>query len=198
LTNLFSALAKKFLRQIILSAHRDFDSCAGSFSMPKDKENEFEESETDGKEDGESEEQNEDDSGIPLSDVEYDAEDGDVDLVPYQKLHKDNHAALTQALSTIALPHPTLPFHVHQSITSTEHTTVDVNDDLSRELAFYKQALEAAQEGRKRLLEEGKPFSRPSDYFAEMLKDDEHMDKVYMFVVSLIDRLEIGLLQMKL
>ena len=118
-------------------------------------------------------------AGIPLSDLDSDAGEGeDVDIVPYQKLHKDNHAALTQALSTFALPISSLPFHVHQSVTSTESVTIDVNDDLQRELAFYKQALEAAKEGKKRLLAEGIPFSRPSDYFAEMVKDDEHMEKV--------------------
>jgi rRNA-processing protein EBP2 len=129
-------------------------------------------------EDEDSENEGENDQGVPLSDLDSDAGEGDVDLVPYQKLYKDNHAALTQALSTFALPISTLPFHVHQSVTSSETVTIDVNDDLSRELAFYKQALEAAQEGREQLLAEGLPFSRPSDYFAEMIKDDEHMDKV--------------------
>jgi len=120
-----------------------------------------------------------DEDGIPLSDLDSDAGEGeDVDIVPYTKVFKDNHAALTQALSTFALPISSLPFHVHQSVTSTESVTIDVNDDLQRELAFYKQALEAAKEGRKQLLAEGIPFSRPLDYFAEMVKDDEHMEKV--------------------
>jgi rRNA-processing protein EBP2 len=131
-------------------------------------------------ENDEEEDREEEEEGIPLSDIESDAETGqDVDIVPYQKLYKDNHAALTQALSTIALPISSLPFHVHQSVTSTESVPIDVNDDLQRELAFYKQALEAAKEGRKKLLAEGVPFSRPPDYFAEMIKDDEHMEKVH-------------------
>jgi rRNA-processing protein EBP2 len=138
-------------------------------------------------EDGdEEEEENEEDQGeedgVPLSDIDLDAEEGDnIDLVPYLKLHKDNHAALTQALSTFALPLSNLPFHVHQSVTASESVTIDVSDDLSRELAFYKQALDAAQKARKQLLTEGIPFSRPPDYFAEMIKDDEHMDKVVQF-----------------
>jgi rRNA-processing protein EBP2 len=120
----------------------------------------------------------EDENGVPFSDLDSDMEE-DGDIVPYQKKpHKDNHAALTQALSTFALPFSTLPFNQHLSVTSSEDVTVDVNDDLNRELAFYKQALEAATLGRKKLLAEGVPFSRPSDYFAEMVKDDEHMDKV--------------------
>ena len=54
----------------------------------------------------------------------------------------------------------------------------DVNDDLTRELAFYKQCLDAANEGRALLEKEGVPFSRPNDYFAEMVKSDEHMGKI--------------------
>jgi rRNA-processing protein EBP2 len=147
----------------------------------EDEKSEEEESEEEEESASESEDQNDDEQGIPLSDLDSDAGDGDVDLVSYQKIFKDNHAALTQALSTFALALPSLPFHVHQSVTSSESVTIDVNDDLSRELAFYKQALEAAKEARKNLLAEGTPFSRPSDYFAEMVKDDEHMNKVRPF-----------------
>ena len=138
----------------------------------------------------ESGEEDDNNEGIPLSDLESVEGEGDVDIVPYQKLYKDNHAALTQALSTFALPLSTLPFHIHQSITSFEDAKIDINDDLSRELAFYKQALAAAEEGRKRLLAEGIPFSRPSDYFAEMVKDDEHMGKACSFRCTVDDRFE--------
>lgn len=131
---------------------------------------------------GDDAENNENENEVPFSDLEsQDGEGDDVDIVPYIKLHKDNHAALTQALSTFALPHSTLPFHVHQSVTTSELVTIDVNDDLTRELAFYKQALEAAKEGRQKLLAEGIPFSRPADYFAEMVKDDEHMERVSLW-----------------
>jgi rRNA-processing protein EBP2 len=103
----------------------------------------------------------------------------DVDVVSYIRLHKDNHAAMNRALLTFALPLDKLPFHAHQSITTTESVTIDINDDLQWELAFYKQALHAAVEGRQNLLAEGIPFTRPTDYFAEMVKDDEHMEKVF-------------------
>ena|ERR1700738_22793 len=125
------------------------------------------------------EDHEEDADAILLSDIDSDAGEQDVDVVPYIKLHKDNHAALNQALLTFALPLDKLPFHVHQSITATELVTIDINDDLQRELAFYKQALDAAVEGRRNLLAEGISFSRPADYFAEMVKDDEHMEKVF-------------------
>lgn len=53
-----------------------------------------------------------------------------------------------------------------------------MSDDLQRELAFYSQCLDAARYGRAKLLAEGVPFSRPNDYFAEMVKEDAHMEKV--------------------
>lgn len=53
-----------------------------------------------------------------------------------------------------------------------------MNDDLNRELAFYKQSLDAVTEARILLKREGAPFSRPTDYFAEMVKTDEHMGKI--------------------
>lgn len=54
----------------------------------------------------------------------------------------------------------------------------DPNDDLNRELAFYKVCVSAATVARSLLKKEGVPFSRPTDYFAEMVKNDEHMDKI--------------------
>jgi len=132
----------------------------------------------DSEDDQPSQSDSEDDEGILLSDVGSDVDEQDVDVVPYIKLHKDNHAALTQSLSTFALPFDKLPFHAHQSVTASVSVTIDINDDLQRELAFYKQAVDAAQEGRRKLLAENIPFSRPPDYFAEMVKDDEHMDKL--------------------
>ena len=147
-------------------------------SAPPPQDIEEDENTTNDEEDSEADLEAEDD--VPLSDLDSNASDAqDIDIVPYTKLHKDNHAALTQALSTFALPLTTIPFHIHQSFTSPATSEeIDVNDDLNRELAFYKQALGAVQHGREKLLEEGMPFSRPVDYFAEMIKDDEHMDKV--------------------
>jgi rRNA-processing protein EBP2 len=54
----------------------------------------------------------------------------------------------------------------------------DPNDDLNRELAFYKVCQAAATTARGLLKKEGIPFTRPGDYFAEMVKDDEHMGKI--------------------
>ena len=53
-----------------------------------------------------------------------------------------------------------------------EGNPLDVHDDLKRELAFYNMALEAANIARKKCLEANVPFTRPEDFFAEMLKTD--------------------------
>ena len=120
-----------------------------------------------------------DDEAIPISDIESLASDEKEDIFPYQRLTINNTAALQKAYKSIALPYSTLSFSVHQSInTATPVSIPDVNDDLNRELAFYKQCLDAANEGRSSLKGEGVPFSRPNDYFAEMVKSDEHMRKI--------------------
>lgn len=57
-------------------------------------------------------------------------------------------------------------------------TVIDIHDDLKRELVFYNLALEAAHVGRQQCTEHKIPFSRPEDFFAEMIKTDDHMAKV--------------------
>jgi rRNA-processing protein EBP2 len=54
----------------------------------------------------------------------------------------------------------------------------DENDDLAREMAFYKQSLQAVHVGRDRLKQLGVPVRRPDDYFAESVKSDAHMQRV--------------------
>lgn len=126
------------------------------------------------------EDEDEEEEDIPLSDLESALSDSaDADIIPHQRLTINNTDALRSALARIALPTSTLPFSEHMSITSAEPTQIpDVDDDLTREQALYAQALDAATQGRTALLDEGVPFSRPADYFAEMLKTDEHMGKV--------------------
>lgn len=55
---------------------------------------------------------------------------------------------------------------------SHDNDIVDVHDDLKRELAFYNMALEAVGEAKAKCKEGGVPFSRPTDFFAEMVKTD--------------------------
>jgi rRNA-processing protein EBP2 len=78
--------------------------------------------------------------------------------------------------------------------------TIDVDDDLNRELALYvfspssssfmpfslylvifdsyKQALWGANTARSLAAKHNFPFTRPADYFAEMVKSDVHMERI--------------------
>ena len=57
-------------------------------------------------------------------------------------------------------------------------TAQDMTDDLKKELHFYEQALDAVKAAKEKIISAGIPFTRPDDYFAEMVKSDDHMQKV--------------------
>ncbi|KIX08265.1 uncharacterized protein Z518_02921 [Rhinocladiella mackenziei CBS 650.93] len=122
----------------------------------------------------------ENESDVPLSELE----DEDLeDTIPHQRMTINNGPALVASHNRIALiKDPKSPFHYHNSLIShllpTSTSIPDPNDDLTRELEFYRIAREAAVEARALLKKENIPFSRPNDYFAEMVKSDEHMGKV--------------------
>lgn len=59
-----------------------------------------------------------------------------------------------------------------------------VDDDITRELAFYSQALEAAREAVRKFKAAGVPWFRPPDYYAEMVKSDGHMARVKQQLVG--------------
>ncbi|KAI2629131.1 Ebp2-domain-containing protein [Hypomontagnella submonticulosa] len=130
----------------------------------------------------EEEEEEEDEEDIPMSDLDDLPDDEKEDLVPHSRLTINNTSALLASLSRISIPtDKSVPFATHQTIVSIEPTAdsiEDIQDDLKRELAFYAQSLDAAKRARALLKAEGVPFSRPTDYFAEMVKDDGHMEKV--------------------
>lgn len=114
-----------------------------------------------------------------MSDLEDLPDEEKEDIIPHQRLTINNTTALTAALKRIALPLSSMPFSEHLSITTAEPVSIpDVSDDLARELALYSQCLTAVQTARPILRTEGAPFSRPKDYFAEMVKADEHMAKI--------------------
>ena len=60
-----------------------------------------------------------------------------------------------------------------------------VHNDFVREMSFYRQAQSAVLDGYTKLVELNLPTVRPSDYFAEMAKSDDHMQKVGGAVLSL-------------
>jgi len=54
-------------------------------------------------------------------------------------------------------------------------------NDFQRELSFYRQAQATVLEALPRLHSLGIPTRRPEDYFAQMIKSDQHMQKVSLF-----------------
>lgn len=137
---------------------------------------EEEEEEVDQDEEMEDEEEEEEEEDIPLSDLEEDERE---DVVPHQRLTINNSAAILSALKRISFIGPNTPFSEHNSLVSKEPIEVeDANDDLNRELAFYKVCQAAATQARGLLKKDGIPFTRPGDYFAEMVKNDEHMSLI--------------------
>jgi rRNA-processing protein EBP2 len=140
----------------------------------EDVEEDEEEDEAENDEDDDDEEEEEED--IPLSDLEDDERE---DVIVHQRLTINNSAAIKTSLKRISFITKNTPFSEHNSLVSQEPIEVtDPNDDLNRELAFYKVCQAAAIEARGLLKKEGIPFTRPGDYFAEMVKNDEHMDKI--------------------
>lgn len=130
----------------------------------------------------EDEDEDEEESDIALSDLEDMPDSDREDLYVKTKLSINNGPALLASLKRIFLPRDSsVPFVSHQTVASSEPTAgkiEDISDDLDRELQLYAQSLEAAKKARALLRAEGQPFSRPKDYFAEMVKDDGHMEKV--------------------
>ncbi|KAG6353876.1 hypothetical protein INS49_005133 [Diaporthe citri] len=113
----------------------------------------------------------EEESDIALSDLEDLPEEEREDLFVKTKLSINNQPALLAAVKRISIPKDSsTSFATHQTVVSSEPTESkieDISDDLQRELQL-----------RALLKAEGLPFSRPKDYFAEMVKDDGHMEKV--------------------
>ncbi|KAF1944751.1 Ebp2-domain-containing protein [Clathrospora elynae] len=163
-----------------LSRLDDSESDISSDEEEVQAEEEADEADEDAEDDEEEEDDDDDDDDdIPLSDLDSIASDDKGDIIPYQRLTINNTAALTAALHRIQLPYSKLAFSEYQAVTTAEPVEIaDVEDDLTRELAFYKQSLSSVKDARGKLKKEGVSFSRPADYFAEMVKSDEHMGRI--------------------
>ena len=79
------------------------------------------------------------------------------------------HSKLPWAETFVVVPPTPLPFGEKGDL---KNNPLDIHDDLKREVAFYNTALEAVNEARKKCNDAGVPFSRPEDFFAEMVKTD--------------------------
>lgn len=155
------------------------DETALGLARLDDSESDISGDDSEDEEDEDEDDDAEEDEDIALSDIESLASEDKGDIIPHQRLTINNTAALTAAVNRIQLPYSKLAFSEHMSVSTDEPVEIeDVEDDLNRELAFYKQALSTVKDARKLLKKEGAPFSRPADYFAEMVKSDEHMGKI--------------------
>ena len=160
--------------RIDLDRLENSDSEEEDFAISKPDDASMDSENDEDKEDDEEEEEED----VPLSDVEFDS---DADVVPHHKLTINNTKALKHSLERIQLPWAKHSFEEHQSVTSetnTDEGMKDIYDDTERELAFYKQSLDAVNIAKEKLKKLKVPFKRPLDYFAEMVKNDEHMDKI--------------------
>ncbi|GAU34197.1 hypothetical protein TSUD_209790 [Trifolium subterraneum] len=101
----------------------------------------------------------------------------DVKLAEPSKTAVNNRDALLDKLGDISWPENVEWIH-KLSVDIDQEQEVDVNDDLARELSFYTQALEGTKQAFEKLHSVGRPFLRPADYYAEMVKTDSHMEKV--------------------
>ncbi|EIM19426.1 Ebp2-domain-containing protein [Wallemia mellicola CBS 633.66] len=128
----------------------------------------------------EEEDASEEEEDVALEDVTGEV-DEDTRAQIKTKVVVNNKAAISRILSNIKLSDK-LPFIETLAVTAnqsiTDYGAVDVYDDLSRELAFYKQSLDAVNKAKPEILKSGTPFTRPTDFFAEMVKTDVQMEKI--------------------
>ncbi|KVI04583.1 Eukaryotic rRNA processing [Cynara cardunculus var. scolymus] len=114
----------------------------------------------------------------PETDSESESEgDEDVRLTEPSKTSIYNKDGILDKLGDISWPEDVEWIH-KLSLDINQEQEVDVNDDLNRELAFYTQALEGTRQAFVKFQTMGLPFLRPSDYYAEMVKTDSHMEKI--------------------
>uniref|UniRef100_A0A7S4LAQ5 rRNA-processing protein EBP2 n=1 Tax=Paramoeba aestuarina TaxID=180227 RepID=A0A7S4LAQ5_9EUKA len=103
-----------------------------------------------------------------------------------QQPTRNNKKRMLEKLDEIKLGkaqgYDSLPWDTLQVVTSTKNLEEELKgqteDDFTRETAIVDQALEAADLGYAELKKMGVPYIRPDDYFAEMVKTDDHMDRV--------------------
>ncbi|KAH6599281.1 hypothetical protein BASA61_002621 [Batrachochytrium salamandrivorans] len=79
-----------------------------------------------------------------------------------------------------------LTWHERQTLTSTAATSdsvPDINNDLDRELAFYTHPSKLPRQ-HETFAKRAKSHLHASDYFAEMVKSDQHMHRVRQRLVE--------------
>lgn len=115
-----------------------------------------------------------------MKEDDFNDEEMDSDETPLSEPSKNavyNREGLLEKLEDITWPKDLEWIHT-LTINYDQADEIDVNDDLTRELAFYNQALNGARQSFDKLQTMGIPFLRPPDFYAEMVKSDNHMLKI--------------------
>ena len=145
-----------------------------------------EDDDDDDEEEEEEEENDDDEEEIPLDSLPSSASLSEQALASrHNRIRINNTEAMQRVYEDMRLDGPStsgkMPWIETMSLVY-EHATADevpdAQNDLDRELSFYRQSLAAAIRGRELVLAAKVSFSRPNDYFAEMVKTDEHMERV--------------------
>jgi len=144
------------------------------------------EEDDDEEEEEEEAEHDDDEEEIPLDSLPSSASLSEQALASrHNRIRINNTEAMQRVYEDMRLDGPStsgkMPWIETMSLVY-EHATADevpdAQNDLDRELSFYRQSLAAAIRGRELVLAANVSFSRPNDYFAEMVKTDEHMERV--------------------
>jgi rRNA-processing protein EBP2 len=61
---------------------------------------------------------------------------------------------------------------------------LNMDDDIKRELIFYNLTLQNAVRGIIKLKEQGEKLNRPGDFFAEMVKSDNQMERIKKQIIT--------------
>ena len=140
--------------------------------------------------DGESvEDQSIGEDGEENEEEEEDEEDENGDLGEGEqptKIFKNNVPVILQKLEETKIQN--LPWIETLTLTHRNLFNEEVNphDDFNRELAFYRQALAGCEIAKNKFESLGIPYRRPDDYFAEMIKSDAHMARVFNLQRSIL------------
>ncbi|GAA5965879.1 hypothetical protein JCM8115_000731 [Rhodotorula mucilaginosa] len=156
---------------------------SGMTAEDDDDDDDDEDDEDDEDEEDEEEDDSEDDDDDVLEEgdsemIPYEAiQDADQeDLVPVEKTTVNDKVALERVLASFKTD---AGFFDTLTLTNPKPLNVpDANNDLERELEFYKQSLWAAMHAESLFEKASLPFHRPTDYFAEMVKTDAHMAQI--------------------
>jgi rRNA-processing protein EBP2 len=83
-----------------------------------------------------------------------------------------------------------VPLVEHLRITAAPIEFPDVSESVLLEKAIHDQTLETVKLAMTKLVKDGIPCNRPTDFYAEMLRDDKTMDKVQAKLTEAKSRIE--------